>query len=72
MTVTYSATKSFLLLLFKWKGSVWKAVLVQYLIFLFLYYAINFAYRFAMNTSQQLYFEKLVTFFEVPLCHSRP
>ncbi len=45
MTVTYG-DKHFLKQLFRWRGSVWKAVFKQYLIFLGLYVVINLIYRF--------------------------
>ncbi len=63
MTVSYS-DKSFLRLLFRWRGSVWKLILVHYLIFLLLYFALNLSYRLLMDTDQQREFEKVVLYFD--------
>ncbi len=59
MTVTYS-DKTFLQLLFRWRGSIYKSVGLHYLIFLALYFAINLSYRFAMNDYQRDLFARIV------------
>lgn len=63
MAVQYK-DRSFLFLLFRWRGSVWKSTFRQYLIYLALYYTINLAYRFALNKGQRATFERLVVYFD--------
>ncbi|PIC45463.1 hypothetical protein B9Z55_005474 [Caenorhabditis nigoni] len=58
MTISYSDT--FLKLLFRWKGSLWKAIWKHLLIFLTMYYIINAYYRFGMTKEQQNEFIKYV------------
>ncbi|XGW08245.1 hypothetical protein V3C99_010948 [Haemonchus contortus] len=70
MTISYSDT--FVRLLFRWKGSLWKAIWRHLLVFLFLYYSINVVYRFVMTQKQQELFVKYVVLFdswtkEIPL-----
>ncbi|KAK6042563.1 Bestrophin [Cooperia oncophora] len=62
MTISYSDT--FVRLLFRWKGSLWKAIWRHLLVFLFLYYAINGVYRFIMTQKQQEMFVKYVILFD--------
>ena len=62
MTVTY-ADQSFLRLLFRWHGSLYKSIMREYLVFLLLFYIINLSYRFAMKEDQQKTFVKLVNTF---------
>lgn len=40
-------------LLFRWRGSVWRAVYVEYFIWLTAYLILSMVYRFALNTEQQ-------------------
>ncbi|RCN29973.1 Bestrophin [Ancylostoma caninum] len=49
-------------LLFRWRGSVWRAVYVEYLIWLSAYAILSCVYRFALNTEQQGKFEKFAEF----------
>ncbi|KAE9417694.1 hypothetical protein Angca_010032, partial [Angiostrongylus cantonensis] len=70
MTISYSDT--FVKLLFRWKGSLWKAIWRHLLVFLLMYYAINGIYRFLMTPVQQEVFVKYVVLFdswtkEIPL-----
>ncbi|CAJ0607246.1 unnamed protein product [Cylicocyclus nassatus] len=70
MTISYSDT--FVRLLFRWKGSLWKAIWRHLLVFLVLYYAINAAYRFLMTVDQRMIFGRYVILFdswtkEIPL-----
>ncbi|VDM61920.1 unnamed protein product [Angiostrongylus costaricensis] len=73
MTVNYnrdaSTSKSwtFFKLLLKWKGSIWKAVYLELIIFLFIYEIISVVYRRALNPSQS--FEALVRFFDARLSY---
>jgi bestrophin, other len=59
MTVSYqfdiasSRTWSFVKVICRWRGSVWKSVFVELLLWLAIYYAIFGLYRFVMNTEQQ-------------------
>ncbi|XP_028134857.1 bestrophin-2 isoform X2 [Diabrotica virgifera virgifera] len=70
MTVTYvgrmpngSAFGSFWKILGIWRGSVYKLVWRELLAYLFLYYVINFIYRFALTPPQQRIFEKIRLYF---------
>ncbi|KAK6737529.1 hypothetical protein RB195_019936 [Necator americanus] len=70
MTISYSDT--FVKLLFRWKGSLWKAIWKHLLVFLLLYYTINAVYRFCMTVEQQQIFMRYVVLFdswtkEIPL-----
>ncbi|CAB3404254.1 unnamed protein product [Caenorhabditis bovis] len=58
MTISYSDT--FIRLLFRWKGSLWKAIWKHLVVFLVLYYLINVYYRFWMTEEQQKSFIKYV------------
>uniref|UniRef100_A0A158P7B2 Bestrophin homolog n=1 Tax=Angiostrongylus cantonensis TaxID=6313 RepID=A0A158P7B2_ANGCA len=75
MTVNYnrdaSTSKSwtFFKLLLKWKGSIWKAVYLELIIFLFIYEIISVVYRRALNPFQQRSFEALVRFFDARLSY---
>ncbi|WKX99623.1 hypothetical protein Q1695_014478 [Nippostrongylus brasiliensis] len=68
MTVNYNLSVStsrpwtFLRLFFRWKGSIWKAVWMQYLIWLGMFEFVSIIYRFAMNKWQRQSFEALVDF----------
>ncbi|KAF8383714.1 hypothetical protein PRIPAC_72856 [Pristionchus pacificus] len=63
MTVTYTGSvgtaslKAFILALFKWRGSVWKAVWVELLVWCLAYAILSICYRLAMNKEQQDKFE---------------
>ncbi|XP_012884436.1 PREDICTED: bestrophin-1 [Dipodomys ordii] len=65
MTITYTnqvanaRLGSFWRLLLCWRGSIYKLLYGEFLIFLFCYYAIRFIYRLALTQDQQLLFEKL-------------
>lgn len=49
-------------LIFRWRGSVYKLVWADLLLFLFLYYLLNLIYRFVLNPTQKEYFEKVVNY----------
>lgn len=49
MTITYSG--NFLRLLFHWKGSLWKSVWKELMIWCLLYYGIRYALKFAIPDS---------------------
>ncbi|KAJ7329812.1 hypothetical protein JRQ81_015986 [Phrynocephalus forsythii] len=65
MTVTYSSRVAnatffgFHRLLLKWKGSIYKLLYREFLLFACLYTAISVLYRFFLTGSQKRYFEKL-------------
>ncbi|KAF6200465.1 hypothetical protein GE061_004908, partial [Apolygus lucorum] len=70
MTVSYSRLVAngssfgcFWSILFKWRGSVYKLIWRELLVYLMLYYAINFTYRYGMNEHQQRRFEELKEYF---------
>ncbi|CAI4232698.1 unnamed protein product [Auanema sp. JU1783] len=70
MTISYSDT--FLRLLLRWKGSLWKAIWKHLLLFLSFYYSINIIYRFFLEEDQKKIFMKYVILFdswtkEIPL-----
>lgn len=58
MTISYAG--NFAKLLFRWKGSLWKAIWLEALIFLTIYYIINFNYRLWMVGKTKSEFEALV------------
>ncbi|TGZ66291.1 hypothetical protein CRM22_005403 [Opisthorchis felineus] len=47
-------------LLKRWKGSLYKLLWIDLLVYLLLYYGLNLSYRFAMGESQKETFEKIV------------
>ncbi|KAH7668067.1 bestrophin-3, partial [Aphelenchoides avenae] len=68
MTVPYSfdisssSPSSFLQVIFRWKGSVWKSVFVEFFVWLLFYYMIFFIYRDGLAPEQKEYFEGLVRY----------
>ncbi|KAH8858685.1 Bestrophin-1 [Schistosoma japonicum] len=52
----------FLIILKKWKGSLYKLVWIDLLIYISAYYVLNLSYRFAMNDKQKIIFEEIVEF----------
>ncbi|CAH8607614.1 unnamed protein product [Heterobilharzia americana] len=48
----------------RWKGSLYKLVWVDLLIYISAYYVLNLSYRFAMNEKQKIIFEEIVDFCE--------
>ncbi|XP_030880666.1 LOW QUALITY PROTEIN: bestrophin-1 [Leptonychotes weddellii] len=68
MTVTYSSQVanarlgSFSRLLLCWRGSIYKLLYGEFLIFLLSYYTIRFIYRMALTDEQQVMFEKLTLY----------
>ncbi|XP_059968863.1 bestrophin-3 isoform X1 [Mesoplodon densirostris] len=65
MTVTYSSKVAnatffgFHRLLFKWRGSIYKLLYREFIVFAVLYTAISFMYRLLLTGAQKRYFEKL-------------
>ncbi|ESO03061.1 hypothetical protein HELRODRAFT_80699 [Helobdella robusta] len=70
MTVTYSkevATSNFscfLKLLSRWRGSIYKLLWKDFIVFAFLYFLLSFVYRFAMNDYQRKVFEMISLYCE--------
>uniref|UniRef100_A0AC34QK11 Bestrophin homolog n=1 Tax=Panagrolaimus sp. JU765 TaxID=591449 RepID=A0AC34QK11_9BILA len=68
MTVTYSldvSTSTFCgihKILFRWKGSLWKAIWKELCLWLFVYAILSAIYRTALNSDQQAVFEDVVEF----------
>lgn len=46
----------------RWRGSIYKLVWADLLLFLFFYYLLNFVYRFVLNETQKEVFEKVVNY----------
>uniref|UniRef100_A0A158PCE1 Bestrophin homolog n=1 Tax=Angiostrongylus cantonensis TaxID=6313 RepID=A0A158PCE1_ANGCA len=70
MTVTYSldvANSSFFCLyrlLFRWKGSIWKSVWAELLVWVILYSLLSILYRLVLTKPQRELFEDLCVFFD--------
>ncbi|KAJ1372057.1 hypothetical protein KIN20_034117 [Parelaphostrongylus tenuis] len=70
MTVTYSldvANSSFFCLyrlLFRWKGSIWKSVWAELMVWMILYSLLSILYRFLLTKPQREVFEDLCVFFD--------
>ncbi|XP_031245503.1 bestrophin-1 isoform X2 [Mastomys coucha] len=68
MTITYTnkvanaRLGSFSCLLLCWRGSIYKLLYGEFLIFMFLYYSIRGLYRMVLSSDQQLLFEKLALY----------
>ncbi|XP_006033403.1 bestrophin-1 isoform X1 [Alligator sinensis] len=68
MTVTYTnrvanaRLGTFSQLLLQWKGSIYKLLYCEFLIFITLYFTISLIYRLVLNESQRLMFEKLALY----------
>ncbi|CAJ0561620.1 unnamed protein product, partial [Mesorhabditis spiculigera] len=70
MTINYnlavSTSKPWTLfkLLLKWRGSIWKSVIVELIVWWILYAIVSIIYRSALNPRQQQTFEKVVQYFD--------
>ncbi|ENN77029.1 hypothetical protein D910_05536, partial [Dendroctonus ponderosae] len=69
MTVTYTAEVAtcrglgcFLKLLGRWKGSIYKLVWLDLLMFLFVYYSLNMTYRYLLDEAGKALFEMIVKY----------
>ncbi|XP_058059506.1 bestrophin-2 isoform X2 [Anopheles bellator] len=70
MTVSYSAEVPngsnfgvFWRILWKWRGSVYKAVWRELLAYLLVYYTLNFTYRYGLSEDGKRVFERIRTYF---------
>ncbi|XP_073835880.1 bestrophin-4-like [Musca autumnalis] len=69
MTVSYAAEVAqctgfgcFPKLLLRWRASIYKLIWLDLFIYLIIYYALNFTYRFYLNESQKQIFETIVVY----------
>ncbi|CAG9762204.1 unnamed protein product [Ceutorhynchus assimilis] len=69
MTVTYTGEVAtvrglgcFLKLLGRWRGSIYKLVWIDLLVFLFFYYSLNFTYRYVLDEVGKVRFEMVVKY----------
>ncbi|XP_030057047.1 bestrophin-1 isoform X2 [Microcaecilia unicolor] len=68
MTVTYTSRVAnvrlgtFSQLLLRWKGSIYKLLYLEFLIFIILYFSISLIYRLLLNEHQRSSFEKLALY----------
>ncbi len=58
MTISYAG--NFAKLLVRWKGSIWKTVWKELLIYMIVYYLIRVTYRYGLPTESQKTFEYAV------------
>ncbi|CAD6197930.1 unnamed protein product [Caenorhabditis auriculariae] len=78
MTISYTLDvsqtniQSFMKLLFRWRGSVWKAVLGQLLVWTSAFLLISCVYRYFLTPSQQTVFEHLVRYLDAKLDQNIP
>ncbi|XP_076170334.1 bestrophin family protein [Ptiloglossa arizonensis] len=70
MTISYasevpngSSFGCFWRILVKWRGSVYKLIWRELLVYLIVYYLINFTYRYGLNEHQRVIFEKIRYYF---------
>ncbi|EPB78136.1 Bestrophin [Ancylostoma ceylanicum] len=65
MTVSYNSDvssisgSSFFKLLFRWRGSIWKFVIVELSLWICCYYVVFCLYRYVMDRESQMVFEKI-------------
>uniref|UniRef100_A0A914VLQ5 Bestrophin homolog n=1 Tax=Plectus sambesii TaxID=2011161 RepID=A0A914VLQ5_9BILA len=68
MTITYtldvstSSFTSFTKLLFRWRGSIWKSVYKELILWLVFYFGLSCVYRLFLNKEQRAIFEDVVAF----------
>ncbi|KAK6022713.1 hypothetical protein TELCIR_25494 [Teladorsagia circumcincta] len=73
MTINYnlavSTSKPWTLfkLLLKWRGSIWKAVILELVVWLMFYGILSIIYRTAMSHDQQRTFERIVQYCDARL-----
>lgn len=48
---------AFATLLLRWRGSIYKLIYAEYLVWLAVYFTLSLVYRFALNYHQKLLFE---------------
>lgn len=68
MTVSYSAgLESFRALLFRWKGSLWRSVGLELIVWLLIYGIISVVYRIVFTDEQKRMYELVAGRFEAAL-----
>ncbi|KAI6214421.1 Bestrophin domain containing protein [Aphelenchoides besseyi] len=67
LDVSQTTTRSILKLLFRWRGSVWHAIVPQLLLWLLIYLAISFIYRYLLTEYHQDVFASLVRYLDSDL-----
>ncbi|KAI6187466.1 Bestrophin domain containing protein [Aphelenchoides besseyi] len=67
LDVSQTTTRSILKLLFRWRGSVWNAILPQLALWLIMYLAISCIYRYILSDYQQDVFASLVRYLDSDL-----
>ncbi|CAJ0603932.1 unnamed protein product [Cylicocyclus nassatus] len=75
MTVSYNADVSsasgftFVRLLLRWRGSIWKSIMLELVMWIIFYYIIFGVYRYALPTGAQRTFERIATYCDKNLVH---
>ncbi|KAI6233700.1 Bestrophin-like protein [Aphelenchoides fujianensis] len=64
LDVSQTTTRSILKLLFRWRGSVWKAILPQLMLWLVIYCIISAIYRYLLSEYHQDVFASLVRYLD--------
>uniref|UniRef100_A0A914DST7 Bestrophin homolog n=1 Tax=Acrobeloides nanus TaxID=290746 RepID=A0A914DST7_9BILA len=70
MTISYNADIgtgsyfSFIKIIFRWKGSLWKSIWKELILWTFLYYVMMVLYKFVFSASYQANFAKFASFIE--------
>lgn len=73
MTISYnlststSSTIAFFKVMFRWRGSVYKAIIDTLVVWILLYYAILLCYKYSMTSVQQKWFEQFSKFIDSKL-----
>uniref|UniRef100_A0A0K0DQ21 Bestrophin homolog n=1 Tax=Angiostrongylus cantonensis TaxID=6313 RepID=A0A0K0DQ21_ANGCA len=73
MTVSYNldissvTTLSFVRLLFRWRGSIWKSVVVELTMWIISFLIISCVYRYAMDEDEKRTFERLAAYCDTKL-----
>lgn len=63
MTIQYGT--NFFSALFRWRGSVWKSVWKELLLWLFFYFALRFLLQYAIPLEHQESVKKFITLFDM-------
>lgn len=72
LDVSQTTIRSFFKLLFRWRGSVWKAVIPQLIIWTLTYLIISAVYRFVLKGEAQETFASWVRYLDADLSHYIP
>ncbi|KHJ94038.1 hypothetical protein OESDEN_06042 [Oesophagostomum dentatum] len=75
MTVSYNSAVSsasaftFFRLLLRWRGSIWKSIVYELLLWIFCYYIVFVVYRYTLSHEAQRTFERIATYCNNSLVH---